>query len=70
MYRKLFNLCDILNVVVCCTDSLFVYFRFGEAGDPLCTGQEGGNQDCKQGETQWKRTAKGNQASNQLLIIP
>ena len=51
------------------TDSLFVNFRFGEAGHPLCTGQEGCNQDCKQREAQWKRTTKGKQASNQWLII-
>ena len=31
---------------------LCIHFRFGEAWNALCTGEEGCNQDCKQGETQ------------------
>ena len=37
----------------------FSYFRFGQAGNALCAGQESGDQNCQQGETQRERPTKG-----------
>ena len=43
-------------------------FRFGKVGDPLRGGQEGGHQDCQQGEAQRERPPEGKPQS--ILVHP